>query len=140
MIKRVMFGLFALLLALPALAERKQSVGEYEVHYSVFHSSFLQPDIAQATGLVRSKQLGVLNLAVLRNGTAVPATVSGSFKNLLSQNSPLSFKQVKEGEAIYYLSQFPVEGQDTLRFELSVQPMGGSPITLQFSQEVFPEQ
>ena len=37
-----------LLLSLPALAERKQSFGELDVHYSVFNSSFVQPEIAAA--------------------------------------------------------------------------------------------
>lgn len=57
--------LLTLLLALPAMAERKHSVGEYDVHYIAFNSGFLQPDIAAAAGLVRSKTQGVVNIAVL---------------------------------------------------------------------------
>lgn len=137
--KHALIGLFALLLTLPAFAERKQSVGDYDIHYIAFHSGFLQPEIAQAAGLVRSKTLGVVNIAVKKAGQPVSALVSGSVKNLLGQDTALSFKQVKEGEAIYYLAQFPIDGQETLRFALSVQPMGGNAIPLQFSQEVFPE-
>ena len=137
--KRVLIGLFTLLLALPAFAERKQSVGEYDVHYIAFASGFLQPEVAQAAGLVRSKNQGVVNIAVQKAGQAVPALVSGTVKNLLGQDRPLSFRQVKEGDAIDDLAQFPVDGQETLRFALQVQPMGAEPIPLQFTQELYPE-
>ncbi|MGY2498906.1 DUF4426 domain-containing protein, partial [Klebsiella pneumoniae] len=50
--RRIIPFLIALCLALPAAAERKQSFGDLDVHYSVFNSSFLQPDIASAAGLV----------------------------------------------------------------------------------------
>ncbi|WP_165679593.1 DUF4426 domain-containing protein, partial [Metapseudomonas otitidis] len=58
--RRLIFCLFALCLSLPAVAERKQTFGELDVHYSAFNSGFLQPDIAAAAGLVRSKTQGVV--------------------------------------------------------------------------------
>lgn len=132
--------LLSLLLALPAAAERKQSFGEYDVHYIAFNSGFLQPDIAQAVGLVRSKQLGVVNVAVLKEQAPVDALVSGTVKNLLGQDRPLSFKSFKEGDATYYLAQFPFDSREVLRFELHVQPMGGEPVNLSFNQEFFPDE
>lgn len=138
--KRSLIVLFALLLAIPAFAERKHSAGEYEVHYNVFNSGFLQPDIAAAAGLTRSKTQGVMNIAVLKAGKPVPAKVSGTMHNLLSQRHVLKFSPLKEGEAIYYLAQFPLEAQETLRFNVNVQPEGGAPIDFEFSQELFPGQ
>lgn len=133
--------LLALLFALPALAERKHSVSEYEVHYIAFNSGFLQPDIAAAAGLVRSKTQGVVNVSVLKTGKPVAAQVSGSVKNLLGQDYPLTFKQLKEGdEAIYYLAQFPFESRETLRFNLNVEPTGTAPINFDFTQEFFPDE
>ncbi len=133
--------LLTLLLALPAWAERKHSVGEYDVHYIAFNSSFLQPDIAASAGLVRSKTQGVINVSVLKSGKPVAAQVSGSVKNLLGQDYPLRFKQLKEGEeAIYYLAQFPFDSRETLRFSLNVQPTGVAPISFDFSQEFFPDE
>ena len=106
--KRMLIGLLAALLTLPALAERKHSVGEYDIHYIAFNSGFLQPDIAAAAGLVRSKTQGVVNVSVVKDGKPVAAQVSGQVKNLLGQDRQLTFKQLKEGdEAIYYLAQFP---------------------------------
>lgn len=96
--KHVLIGLLAALLTLPALAERKHSVGEYDIHYIAFNSGFLQPDIAAAAGLVRSKTQGVVNVSVLKGGKPVAAQVSGEVKNLLGQDRALSFKQLKEGD------------------------------------------
>lgn len=133
--------LLTLLLAVPAWAERKHSVGEYDVHYIAFNSGFLQPDIAAAAGLVRSKTQGVVNISVLKAGKPVAAEVSGVVKNLLGQDYPLTFKQLKEGdEAIYYLAQFPFDSRETLRFSLNVQPTGAAPIPFDFSQEFFPDE
>ncbi len=132
--------LLCLLVALPALAERKQTFGELDVHYSVFNSSFLQPDIAAAAGLTRSKTGGVLNVAVLKAGKGVPAQVSGQIKNLLGQTSTLSFKQVLESGAVYYLAEFPLREREILTFSLSVQVGDSTPHSFTFNQEVFPDE
>lgn len=131
---------FCLLLALPAVAERKQTFGELDVHYSTFNSSFLQPDIAAAVGLTRSKTIGVLNIAVLKDGKGQPAKVSGSVKNLLGQTSPLQFKQVLESGAVYYLAEFPLRQREVLTFSINVQLGDAAPHTLTFNQEVFPDE
>lgn len=132
--------LLCLLVALPAFAERKQTFGELDVHYSVFNSSFLQPDIAAAAGLTRSKTGGVLNVAVLKAGKGVPAQVSGQIKNLLGQTSNLSFKQVLESGAVYYLAEFPLREREILTFSLSVQVGDSASHSLTFNQEVFPDE
>jgi hypothetical protein len=137
---RIALLLMSLCLSLPALAEQKQSYGDLDVHYSAFNSGFLQPEVAAATGLVRSKTQGVVNVAVLKAGTASSAKVSGTVKNLLGQSTALSFKEVKEGKAIYYLAQFPFEQRETLRFTLNVTAADGVPHSFDFNQEFFPDE
>ena len=137
---RIALLLMSLCLSLPALAEQKQSYGDLDVHYSAFNSGFLQPEIAAATGLVRSKSQGVVNVAVLKAGAASSAKVSGTVKNLLGQSTALSFKEVKEGKAIYYLAQFPFEQRETLRFTLNVTAADGVPHSFDFNQEFFPDE
>lgn len=132
--------LLCLFLALPAFAERKQTFGELDVHYSVFNSSFLQPDIAAAAGLTRSKTVGVLNVAAIRDGKGLPAKVSGTLKNLLGQTSTLQFRQVLESGAVYYLAEFPLREREVLTFSINVQIGDGAPHSLTFNQEVFPDQ
>ncbi len=134
-----MLLLCTLCFALPAQAERKHVFGDLTVHYSAFNSSFLQPEIAAANGLVRSKQQGVVNIAVFKAKQASAARVTGTVKNLLSQLTTLEFKQIKEGEAIYYIAQFPFDQQEMLKFTLSVQ-VGSEPAqSFSFDQEFFPD-
>ncbi len=137
---RIALLLMSLCLSLPALAEQKQSYGDLDVHYSAFNSGFLQPEVAAATGLVRSKSQGVVNVAVLKAGTASNAKVSGTVKNLLGQSTALSFKEVNEDKAIYYPAQFPFEQRETLRFTLSVTAADGVPHSFDFNQEFFPDE
>lgn len=138
--RRFVSLVFCLLLALPAVAERKQTFGELDVHYSVFNSSFLQPDVAAAAGLTRSKTVGVLNIAALKDGKGQAAKVSGTLKNLLGQTSELKFKQVLESGAVYYLAEFPLRQREMLTFSINVQIGDGAPHTLTFNQEVFPDE
>ena len=138
--RRFVSLVFCLLLALPAVAERKQAFGELDVHYSLFNSSFLQPDVAAAAGLTRSKTVGVLNIAALRDGKGQAAKVSGTLKNLLGQTSELKFKQVLESGAVYYLAEFPLRQREMLTFSIQVQIGDAAPHTLTFNQEVFPDE
>ena len=128
----------ALLVVGTALAERKSSSGDVDVHYSVFNSSFIQPDIAAAAGLVRSKTQGVVNVSVLKAGQPTTAQVSGQFKDLMGKETRLSFRQVKEGNAIYYLAQFPFKTREILSFTLDVR-QGDTPHRITFNQEMFPD-
>ena len=137
--QRLALMLLAMCLALPALAEQKQTYGQLDVHYSAFNSGFLQPEVAAAVGLVRSKTQGVVNVALLQAGKASTGQVSGEVKNLLGQITPLSFKQVNEGTAIYYLAQFPFEQQEMLRFTLNVKGADGVAHSFNFNQEFFPD-
>ncbi|HBX56455.1 DUF4426 domain-containing protein [Pseudomonas sp. UBA2684] len=138
--RRIALLFIALCLSLPALAERKQSFGDLDVHYIAFNSGFLQPDIAAANGLVRSKTQGVVNISVLKAGQPSNASVSGAVKNLLGRNYPLNFKQVKEGTAIYYLAQFPFESREVLRFTITVRASDGVAHSVDFNQEFFPDE
>ncbi|MBC3450711.1 DUF4426 domain-containing protein [Pseudomonas mosselii] len=141
--RRLALFLISLCLALPVLAadaakpKRKEVFGDVTVHYSAFTSSMLQPATAQATGLIRSKNQGVLNITVLKADKPSIAVVSGTVKDLTGRSSPLSFKQIKEQDAIYYLAQFEIQQPETVTFDINVET-GGVSHKLSFNQEVFP--
>ena len=99
-----------------------------------------QPDVAAAAGLTRSKTVGVLNIAALKDGKGQAAKVSGTLKNLLGQTSELKFKQVLESGAVYYLAEFPLRQREMLTFSIQVQIGDAAPHTLTFNQEVFPDE
>jgi len=117
--------------------ERKETFGDVTVHYNTFNSTFLTPDIAKAAGLTRSKNQGVINVAVIKDGKPLTAEVSGSVKDLTSQTVPLKFKQITEQGAIYYIAQFPVDQQEVRTFDIKVQN-GDKINTINFNQELFP--
>ncbi|MBT9264650.1 DUF4426 domain-containing protein [Pseudomonas sp. MG-9] len=140
---RLITVLLAACLSLSAVAadaikgERKEVFGDVTVHYNTFNSTFLTPDIAKAAELVRSKNQGVINVSVIKDGKTLSATVTGTVKDLTSQSVPLNFRQVTEQGAIYYIAQYPVEQQETRTFEIKVQN-GDKINTINFNQELFP--
>ncbi|OLS64056.1 DUF4426 domain-containing protein [Pseudomonas putida] len=141
--RRLALLLISLCLAVPALAadaakpERKEVFGDVTVHYSVFNSTFVQPATAQAAGLIRSKNQGVINVTVLKGGKPAVANVSGSVSDLTSRKSALTFKQVTDQGAIYYLAQFPIEQEESRTFAIKV-GSGDTSNDFSFTQTVFP--
>ena len=119
--------------------ERQETFGDVTVHYNTFNSTYLTPDIAKSAELVRSKNQGVINISVLKEGKPLMAQVSGSVKDLTSQTVPLKFKQITEQGAIYYIAQYPVEQQEVRTFDIKVQT-GDKTNTISFQQELFPGQ
>ncbi|PAW53189.1 MULTISPECIES: DUF4426 domain-containing protein [Pseudomonas] len=140
---RLITVLLAACLSLSAVAadaikgERKEVFGDITVHYNTFNSTFLTPDIAKAAELIRSKNQGVINVSVIKDGKPLIANVTGTVKDLTSQSVPLNFRQVTEQGAIYYIAQYPVEQQETRTFEIKVQN-GDKINTINFNQELFP--
>ncbi len=119
--------------------ERKETFGDVTVHYNTFNSTYLTPDIAKSAELIRSKNQGVINISVLKEGKPLMAQVSGSVKDLTSQAVPLQFKQITEQGAIYYIAQYPVDQQEVRTFDIKVQT-GDKTNTISFQQELFPGQ
>ncbi|MHC8329502.1 DUF4426 domain-containing protein [Pseudomonas sp. LB3P93] len=117
--------------------DRQEKFGDVTVHYNTFNSTFLTPDIAKAAELTRSKNQGVINVSVIKEGKPLMAQVSGTVKDLTSQSVPLKFKQITEQGAIYYIAQFPVDQQEIRTFEIKVQN-GDKTNTINFNQELFP--
>ncbi|MDD1139928.1 DUF4426 domain-containing protein [Pseudomonas sp. TNT2022 ID233] len=142
---RLITALLAACLSLLAVAadaikgERKEVFGDVTVHYNTFNSTFLTPDIAKAAELIRSKNQGVINVSVIKDGKPLIAQVTGTVKDLTSQSVPLTFRQITEQGAIYYIAQYPVEQQETRTFEIKVQT-GDKINTINFNQELFPGQ
>ncbi|MDD0973630.1 DUF4426 domain-containing protein [Pseudomonas fontis] len=141
--RRLATLLLSLCLTVPAIAadaakpDRKEVFGDVTVHYSAFTSSFLQPDVAAAAGLVRSKNQGVLNVSVLKADKPSMAVVSGTVKDLVRGEKPLSFKQITDQGAIYYVAQFTVDQEETLTFKVNVES-GGTTNSFSFDQIVPP--
>ncbi|MEC8230923.1 MAG: DUF4426 domain-containing protein, partial [Pseudomonadota bacterium] len=53
------------LLSPHTLAEQKETLGEWDVHYIVVGTPFLTPEVASSYGIVRSKFNALVNISVL---------------------------------------------------------------------------
>ncbi len=124
LIRRLLAPL-AMALALVATAHAEQMVtsGHYEVHYQALATTFLTPDVAANYGIKRSRYMGLLNLSVLdkgEQGKPAAAKLSGTARNLLGNQIDLDFKEIREGQAIYYIAQVPHANEETYRFDIQV--------------------
>lgn len=121
-------------------AEQSEVFGAYTVHYIAVNSTFLDPDIANEYNILRGDRRAFLNISILKNsdGSAVPATISGSKRNLLGQIQQLDFVKITEGDAIYYIGQFDFSNAEDVRFEVEVQPESkGRSYSLQWSGKFY---
>lgn len=139
------FSVLAMMLFLPgvALAQNSQDFGNYVVYYNAFNSDFLQPATAKTYGITRSKNEAVVNISVQKKllgnvGEPVSAAVSGTASNLNGQVKTLSLREVREGNAIYYLGEFGVSNMETLDFNIQVKPQGAdTAFTVKFRQQFY---
>ena len=121
----------------PIDSNRQKAFGDITVHYSTFTSSFLQPETAQAVGVVRSKNKGLINVSVIKGMEPVAAQVTGTIKDLTGKSEMLTFKQITEKGAIYYLAPYSVPQQEFRTFTINVET-GGKAHGFSFTQELFP--
>ncbi|MDP7593640.1 MAG: DUF4426 domain-containing protein [Litorilituus sp.] len=121
-------------------AENMKKLDTMNVHYMAIGSTFFTPEIAKAYGITRSRYNGLVNISVLDNtkeGTpAKTVSISGKAKNNLGQFKTLEFKEVKEGDAIYYLAQVSYNDEETLHFTLNIFD-GKEQQQLKFSQKFY---
>jgi len=136
-------GLAALLLAAVAQAENSQDFGDYVVHFNALSTDMLPASVTKQYGLKRSKNRGMINIAVLRKvlgttGKPVTAEVTASAANLTGQQRDINLREIREGTAIYYIGDFPVTHEETLRFRVSVKPEGeAETFEVKFKQQFF---
>lgn len=121
-----------------------QNFGDYTVHYNVFHSTDIPAKVAEAYKLVRGKDRALLNISVTKteNGQTslgLPANVVGKTKNLMQQSQGLTFIEIKEGEATYYLAPFVFNNEELLHFDIQVTDGENKPFALTFNRTLYTE-
>jgi hypothetical protein len=75
------------------------------------------------------------------NGTkGVMAKVTGTGSNLNGQLKHLTFREIKEENVIYYISDFRVTNKEMITFKINVQPEGSNEShEVTFKQEFYTE-
>ena len=123
MIKIPLLCIFLLIVtSFNAHSEQYKTLGSWDVHYIVINTSFLTPNVAKAYNIQRSKYQGLVNISVLDKDshTAQSIAMTGTATNLLGTKKTLSFKEVKDGDAIYYLAILPFRDLEQYRFDINI--------------------
>ena len=120
-----------------AVPTQQVEFGDSTVHYSAFSSAYLSASVAAQANLTRGRHVGVLTVAVVRNGLARPALLSGAVQGPQGRPRPLSFRQVNAAGAASYVAQFAIERPETLTFTLMYDD-GNARHPFRFNQELFP--
>ncbi len=125
------------------LNQEPVQLGNYQIYFSAFNSTFIPPGVAEQYSLRRGGRYGVVNIAIRDVvvddlGKAVTGKISGHTMNLLTQKTRLKFSEVTEGSAIYYLADFKFSDEELLKFAIDVKPQGSSRSeTLRFEQTFY---
>ena len=120
-------ALLACLTATVSHAQQMQRFGEFELHYIVIPTTTLQPDIAARYDISRGKDKALCNISVIdANGKGVSAVLEGSTQNLLGQRQDLSFREVVDGDAIYYLATIRHANEEVHRINIDARVQASS--------------
>jgi len=132
--------MLAALLSFPSVAEQKQQLGNWDVHYMLMPTTLLDADVAQQYQLSRSRNFQLLNISVLnsKDQQAQQVELSGTATNLAGQRQQLTFKPIKEGAALYYLAGVEARSEQKISIELTIR-QGNETQILKFTQDVYPE-
>ncbi|WP_373293687.1 DUF4426 domain-containing protein [Shewanella saliphila] len=126
-----------------AHAEQKQQVGNFDIHYMALNSTFITPQIAKTYGIERSGYNGLVNITVLNtqlpDNPAVEVEISGVANNLIDARMNLDFKEIREGNAIYYIAEVPFRDDQEVNFTVAIKYTNQLNTTIKFKQKFYVE-
>jgi hypothetical protein len=123
--------------------ETFKDFGDYTVHFNALVTNQLAPEIAREYGIVRSDSRIMLNVSILRKqeagmGMPVSGAVSASAINLNGQLRGMAMREIREGDAIYYIGELAITDAETLIFTIDVTPLNeASRFTVRFKKQFF---
>jgi len=124
-------------------APQSKTFDDYTIHFNAFTSDTLQPQVAKAYKITRSKNRALLTISVIKKslsptGMPVAANISAKATNLTGQLKDIQIREIKDGAAIYYLSEFHVADKEVLDFVIQVKPENKSgPFQLTLRQQFY---
>lgn len=131
----------SLFVASPILhAEQMQQLGNWDVHYIVMPTTMLDPQVASQYQLSRSKNYQLLNVSVLdhQSQQAQAVQITGEAVNLAGQQQTLTFREISEQHARYYIAGVEARSEQKMRITIKIR-QGSTEHVLKFDQDVYPE-
>lgn len=139
-------GLFAMLylcMSLPAQAQLSERFGDYELHYSVVNTTFIEPAVAAQYGIARGSRRAIINLSLrehLEDGSTVAREMDlvGRSWDLTQAQVDFDFIEVREGPALYYIGEFKFINREWRFFDIRFTPEGSDEVlSVEFKQQMY---
>ncbi|WP_342632519.1 DUF4426 domain-containing protein [Marinobacter alkaliphilus] len=146
MMTRSITRLLTLTLGLLLFAQAQagqEDFGDYQVRWSVFPSTFLDPEVARANNLQRSRGIGIINISIMTESEhgqirPVGGQVQGQVTNDIQQVNFLAFRRIQEGDAVYFITQYQHRPGDLMTFNITARPTGHNrDLPVRFSHTLF---
>lgn len=120
-----------------------QQSGRFQVHYMALSSTFLTPQVAKTYHIKRSRYNAFVNISVLDTlidgNPSVKANITGKAVNLTGNTRQLKFKEVIEGDAIYYIAELPFRNDEQFTILVSSTNSDGLNSKINFKQQFYAE-
>ncbi|WP_296809249.1 DUF4426 domain-containing protein [Thiocapsa sp.] len=131
-----------LLAAQSVWAEGPVVAGDYSIYANAMTAETLNPEIANLYRIQRSKLNGVLTVSVVKphpDGTRanVPARVEATARTGDTPAGVIPMREIRVGEGVSYVGQFPIANLQIVDFEIQVTPPGGEPAAIELQQQFF---
>ena len=123
--------------------ESSRDFGDYIVYFNALNTEQLTPEIARQYEIVRSKSRALLNVSIHRKqenaaSVAVTGAVSASAINLNGQLKPMTLREIREGEAIYYIGELAITDAEIVIYTIDVTPINEpSRFSVRFKKQFF---
>jgi len=117
--------------ALEPATSSSRDFGNYVLHFNALRTDALTPEIAKSYNIARSANRALLNISIVKKvegtpGVPVGGTVNAQAVNLNGQFKDLTLREIREGNAIYYIGDVPVANDETLVFTVEATPVNES--------------
>jgi Domain of unknown function (DUF4426) len=113
-------------------------LGGYTLLHSVFGSTFVTPEVAQALNITRSANRVLITISLLDGAKkSQAASITGYAQNLIQQQKPLEFREIREQDSLYYVASLRTTDREVFHFFLQVTTPDGKQHNVKFTQELF---
>ena len=115
--------------------------GDYVLHYNALRTDTLTPEIAKTYNIARSSNRALVNISLIKKaedgpGQPVAGKVTAQAVNLNGQFKDLILREIREGDAMYYIGDVPVANDETLVFTVDAIPANETrPLSVRFQRE-----
>ena len=117
--------------------------GNYVLYFNAIRTDALTPEVAKNYNIARSANRALVNISMVKKaggkaGVPVPGSVTAQAVNLNGQLKDLTLREVREGDAIYYIGDVPVTNDETLVFTVDANPVNEtSHFSVRFQRQFF---